>query len=570
MHCDTLVDFSNHPPFRSSRHDMIGNQLLFSYVPVPSWLVDKSRIATKIKRASTDSELVFFETNPSRTCSNCHYVIDNSDVQHEWPGLPKGVKFDPSDPEIIWHLLTKAGVGNLNPHPFINEFIPTVNEEDGICYTHPRKLPGVKQDGSISHFFHRAIKAYNTGTRKRRKIQDGDFGDVRWHKTGRTKPVTLDGVRRGCKKIMVLYVSPAKGGKAEKTNWVMHQYHLGTQEDEKEGEYVVSKIFYQQQQLVKPNAKNEQGEFLEDFCAIPTTKIDPVTPKSMTTEVSHTERQSLSSDAVYESVGHLAQDQEVGFIPDDMISTLEVPDVHDPMISENSALITSGNHGDQVPNVQHNAISENNRSELNVLDNHGDQVHNVQHTVISENNCSELNVLDNHGDQVHNVQGAVILENSSPTLISSEDHDDQAGDKNDYEAGEDSKWWDSESQHLLSSQQLVEALSLCDELLASQSPKKESMDTDINQQEMKSKPKLSDYVHLGTNQFKEDLEKCQSIVSDPPNLDLDSIPDVQLSQLEFASEDSYIAWGGSKAGCEGTSDLNYENFSAEASLHSQR
>ncbi|KAG9145500.1 hypothetical protein Leryth_026470 [Lithospermum erythrorhizon] len=162
----------------------------------PSWLVDKSRIATKIKRASTDSELVFFETNPSRACSNCHYVIDNSDV---------------------WIL--------------INEF----------C---------VKQDGSISHFFH--LITYNIlGTRKRRKIQDGDFGDVRWHKTGRTKPVTLDGVRRGCKKIMVLYVSPAKGGKAEKTNWVMHQYHLGTQEDEKEGEYVVSKIFYQQQQLAE-------------------------------------------------------------------------------------------------------------------------------------------------------------------------------------------------------------------------------------------------------------------------------------------------------------------------------
>ena len=91
---------------------------------------------------------------------------------------------------------------------------------------------GVKQDGSVSHFFHGAIKAYNTGTRKRRKIHGDDFGDLRWHKTGRTKPVILDGVQRGCKKIMVLYMSMVRGGKAEKTNWVMHQYHLGTAEDE--------------------------------------------------------------------------------------------------------------------------------------------------------------------------------------------------------------------------------------------------------------------------------------------------------------------------------------------------
>lgn len=65
-----------------------------------------------------------------------------SQVTQEWPGLPKGVKFDPSDQEIIWHLLAKAGVENMKPHPFIDEFIPTVNEDDGICYTHPQNLPG--------------------------------------------------------------------------------------------------------------------------------------------------------------------------------------------------------------------------------------------------------------------------------------------------------------------------------------------------------------------------------------------------------------------------------------------
>lgn len=108
----------------------------------------------------------------------------------------------------------------------------------------------------MSHFFHRTFKAYNIGTRKRRKINTDDLVDVRWHKTGKTKPVIVDGRHLGCKKIMVLYMSTTKGEKPEKTNWVMHQYHLGTGEDEKDGEYVVSKIFYQQQS--KPGDKNGQ------------------------------------------------------------------------------------------------------------------------------------------------------------------------------------------------------------------------------------------------------------------------------------------------------------------------
>lgn len=64
-------------------------------------------------------------------------------VSHAWPGLPRGVKFDPTDQEIIWHLLAKVGIQNFKPHPFIDEFIPTVEEEDGICYTHPQNLPGI-------------------------------------------------------------------------------------------------------------------------------------------------------------------------------------------------------------------------------------------------------------------------------------------------------------------------------------------------------------------------------------------------------------------------------------------
>lgn len=63
-------------------------------------------------------------------------------VSHEWPGLPAGVKFDPSDVQLLEHLAAKCGVGNAKPHILIDEFIPTLEEDKGICYTHPENLPG--------------------------------------------------------------------------------------------------------------------------------------------------------------------------------------------------------------------------------------------------------------------------------------------------------------------------------------------------------------------------------------------------------------------------------------------
>jgi hypothetical protein len=58
--------------------------------------------------------------------------------------------------------------------------------------------------------------------------------------------VIVGGRQKGSKKILVLYSNYGKQGKPKKTNWVMHQYHLGDQE-EKDGELVVSKVFYQTQ-----------------------------------------------------------------------------------------------------------------------------------------------------------------------------------------------------------------------------------------------------------------------------------------------------------------------------------
>ncbi|XP_042503275.1 SUPPRESSOR OF GAMMA RESPONSE 1 isoform X2 [Macadamia integrifolia] len=475
-----------------------------------SWLVDGKRFATKIKSASEafDPSKVKWKSNPTKACPECNHIIDNSDITQEWPGLPKGVKFDPSDQEIIWHLLAKVGEGDAKLHPFIDEFILTVDKDEGICYSHPQRLPGVKQDGSVSHFFHRAIKAYNTGSRKRRKILGDDLGDVRWHKTGRTKPVCLDGIQRGCKKIMVLYMSLAKGGKPEKTNWVMHQYHLGTGEDEKDGEFVISKIFYQQQ--------GKQGETIEqdvpsDVPEAAIAKVDPLTPKSVPPEPRRTEKrhsdlnvgQSTSSTSVKLSVLHP-----------------EIRDVKD---------------GVQL------AIGNFNGEDHLVMEDHDTQYCNLDLPRESTFSCMKPS---QHPETTYVEDGVEVAwekvnDQDNRDVVNQDDHmvDDYGHNE------EDPKWWEGESQFILDSQQLVEGLSLCDELLQSQ-----SSNPDGDGEERKAKPCLSEYAHLGPEDLKRDLEDCQNLGLDHGDIELDTPSDFRLSQLEFGSQDSFFAWAGTKAG----------------------
>ncbi|KAL9225786.1 hypothetical protein vseg_001673 [Gypsophila vaccaria] len=416
----------------------------------PAWLFDGNRFATKIKCASatSDSENIKWKSNPCRSCPSCHHIIDNSDVIQEWPGLPRGVKFDPTDQEIIQHLLAQSGKGDEKPHPFISEFIPTVDEEDGICYTHPCNLPGVKQDGSASHFFHRSIKAYNTGTRKRRKIHGDDKGDVRWHKTGRTKPVLVNGAQKGCKKIMVLYVSTTKGGKADKTNWVMHQYHLGVQEDENDGECVISKVFLQQQQ-VKQTEKS--GRSIPDLPVDVVERVDPVTPKPFTPE-------------------HPRNDLQFNPIKETLLPCLD-------------------------------AVAQDDAMEF------ADEVRLPEATRSSDN--------DNSADETAGDQGL--------------GHDN-------IETG------DEDNMYLVDSQQLIAGLQLCADFFQSQSPTRDENADDV----VKKRSVLSEYAHLGSEVLKKDLEECQNFLPDPTNVDLDTQPEIRLSQLDFCSQESYSAWGDTK------------------------
>lgn len=144
----------------------------------------------------------------------------------------------------------------------------------------PGTIGGATKDGSSLHFFYWTVNAYANGQRKHRKIYDQETSVkcyVRWYKTGNTKPVMENRVQIGYKKILVLYASK-KGSKPHKCNWIMHQYHLGTDEDEREGQYVVSKIFYQPWKEI---AKNETSLVIEES-DLETVEVIPSTPKTNT------------------------------------------------------------------------------------------------------------------------------------------------------------------------------------------------------------------------------------------------------------------------------------------------
>jgi hypothetical protein len=75
------------------------------------------------------------------TCAHISSQFQETTTIQDLPGLPSGVKFDPTDQE---HLEGKARPAESRNklHPLVDEFTPTIEGENGICYTHPERLPG--------------------------------------------------------------------------------------------------------------------------------------------------------------------------------------------------------------------------------------------------------------------------------------------------------------------------------------------------------------------------------------------------------------------------------------------
>ncbi|KAI3503490.1 hypothetical protein L1887_31933 [Cichorium endivia] len=263
-----------------------------------SWLFDGRTIARCVKTTGLSSVHQIKDSGTNWECPRCGFRNDDNNESNEWPGLPIGVKFDPSDVELLEHLAAKCGVGNEKPHPYIDEFIPSLDGEEGICFEHPENLPGSRKDGNSVHFFYRNTNAYTKGHRKRRKIHKGS-SLTRWHKTGKTKAIFKNGVQLGFKKIMVLYGTPVGGSKPCKINWVMHQYHLGTDEDEKDGEYVVSKVFYHAQKHTEKNIDIEQSNVSIGLTSPRTPVIDAPNPPRP--GKSHSYEEDVTADYILRS-----------------------------------------------------------------------------------------------------------------------------------------------------------------------------------------------------------------------------------------------------------------------------
>lgn len=126
-------------------------------------------------------------------------------------------------------------------------------------------------------------------------------------------------------------------------------------------------------------------------------------------------------------------------------------------------------------------------------------------------------------------------------MVVEPEHNEES-DTKENNADDGQKWWDSESQNLLDSQQLVEALSLCDDFFHSQSPKRDEK----HGGEHMNQPSLSVYAQLGSEHLKKDIEDCQNLILDPPanveqnlvvepsaNVEHDTPSEHRLSQLVF-------------------------------------
>lgn len=108
--------------------------------------------------------------------------------------------------------------------------------------------------------------------------------------------MNVNGVQIGYKKILVLYANSKKGSQPDKCNWVMHQYHLGTDEDEKGGQYVVSKIFFQPR---KESDKNETSLVIEGP-DLGSGDVIPSTPRTNTPYPPRPENTSPSDVVIYD------------------------------------------------------------------------------------------------------------------------------------------------------------------------------------------------------------------------------------------------------------------------------
>nr|XP_043620375.1 NAC transcription factor 25-like [Erigeron canadensis] len=141
------------------------------------------------------------ESTDSSTCS-------------QYPNLPPGFRFHPTDEELVVHYLKKKA--SLVPLP-----VSIIAEVDLYKFD-PWELPSKATFGDQEwYFFSPRDRKYPNGMRPNRAATSGY-----WKATGTDKPIlsTMGDQKVGVKKALVFY--GGKPPKGIKTSWIMHEYRL--------------------------------------------------------------------------------------------------------------------------------------------------------------------------------------------------------------------------------------------------------------------------------------------------------------------------------------------------------
>ncbi|XP_020095274.1 NAC domain-containing protein 72 [Ananas comosus] len=127
--------------------------------------------------------------------------------------LPPGFRFFPTDVELLVHYLSKKVSGQLFSLPVITDI--------ELYKFDPWDLPGRALFGEKEwYFFSPRDRKYPNGSRPNRMAGSGY-----WKATGTDKVIMGSGKNKlGIKKALVFYVG--KAPKGSKTNWIMHEYRL--------------------------------------------------------------------------------------------------------------------------------------------------------------------------------------------------------------------------------------------------------------------------------------------------------------------------------------------------------
>ncbi|XP_026396463.1 NAC domain-containing protein 72-like [Papaver somniferum] len=142
--------------------------------------------------------------------------------------VPLGFQFKPADEDLVLEYLKKK---IENPGGFHVEFMP-----DAIIYDcHPEHLLytyGFSEGNKDAYLFSRREKKFGHGDRANRVVKDGSG---LWNKSTSKKPVKgVDGRVIGHKSGLVFFTGQKKS-KDGKTNWLMEEYEISDEQQEKAG-----------------------------------------------------------------------------------------------------------------------------------------------------------------------------------------------------------------------------------------------------------------------------------------------------------------------------------------------